>query len=177
MSCDVALLQVLARDPRGIESALGVRAPKGWPTYPETYHFALEFLINDPASLNWGVYVYLLAQERIVVGSGGYKGKPDHNGMVEIGYEVASEYRHRGIGGEAAQGLVAHAFSHSEVKMVDARTLPERNYSARILENLGMQYIGLDMDPDEGQVWHWRITREEYSSLSSQSLKGQLNTP
>lgn len=160
--CTLELLRLITHDHTSLAEQLKVRVAAGFPTYPETFEHALEFLFNHPDNAGWGVYLYVVDAERVVMGSGGFKGKPDFEGMVEIGYEVASEYRHRGYGGEAARGLVDYAFSHPEVRMVDAHTLPERNYSARILEGLGMQYIGMAFDPDEGDVWHWRITRGEW---------------
>lgn len=85
--------------------------------------------------------------------------------MVEIGYSIAPSYRNRGLATEAANGLVDHAFSFTQIKMVDAHTLMEVNPSMRILEKIGMKNIGTGIDPDEGEVWHWRIVREDYEKL------------
>ena len=38
-------------------------------------------------------------------------------------------------------------------------TLPERNASTRILEKLGMSFVGFANDADEGPAWRWELTR------------------
>jgi RimJ/RimL family protein N-acetyltransferase len=46
--------------------------------------------------------------------------------------------------------------------MADAHTLADTNPSTKVLEKIGMRKIGTAHDPDEGEVWHWRLTREDY---------------
>jgi RimJ/RimL family protein N-acetyltransferase len=84
---------------------------------------------------------------------------------VEIGYAIIPAYRDRGLATEAAQGLVDYAFSHQHIQVVDAHTLAERNASTRVLKKVGMAHVGTAQDPDEGEVWHWRLKREEYQNL------------
>jgi ribosomal-protein-alanine N-acetyltransferase len=49
--------------------------------------------------------------ERSLIGSGGYFGPPDSNGMVEIGYSVLPEWQRRGYAKEIVNALVSHASS------------------------------------------------------------------
>ena len=79
--------------------------------------------------------------------------------MVEIGYEIAPPYHKLGLATEAAQAMIAYAFSHPQVKAVDAHTLPEMNASARVLQKVGMHLVGTDHAPEIGLVWHWRLPR------------------
>ncbi len=95
----------------------------------------------------------------MLIGSGGYKGKADDAGVVEIGYGIAPAYRNRGLATEAAQGLVDYAFSQPHIKYVDAHTLAEVNPSTKVLEKIGLKNIESLTDPDEGEIWHWRLER------------------
>lgn len=70
-----------------------------------------------------------LQHDRRLIGWGGFKGRPNATGMVEIGYEIVSDYRRQGLATEAAQGLLNFAVSHAEVQAVEAHTLPEHNPS------------------------------------------------
>lgn len=160
--CELSHFEALLRDKRELEPILQVTIPEGWPHFPDAMPRGYRYLKRDPSLLGWWTYLFIHPQERALVGSGGFKGRADEAGMVEIGYEIAPEYRRRGFATEAARGLVNHAFSYTHVRMVEAHTLPERNASAKALEKVGMKYAGAVSDPDLGEIWHWRVTREEY---------------
>jgi len=38
---------------------------------------------------------------------------------------------------------------------ITARTLPEKNYSTRILEKNNFVLLGFVTDPEDGEVWEW----------------------
>jgi ribosomal-protein-alanine N-acetyltransferase len=90
-----------------------------------------------------------------VVGSCGFKGPPDADGMVEIAYGIAPEQQGKGYATEAAAELVSYAFASAAVRVVRAHTLPLPNASTRVLTKCGFQKIGEVMDPDDGLVWRW----------------------
>lgn len=56
-----------------------------------------------------------------------------------------------------ARTLVQLASGSSTVRRVIAHTLPETNASTRVLEKLGMTFVGEVMDPEDGQVWRWQL--------------------
>ena len=91
----------------------------------------------------------------IVVGISGFKGPPAADGTVEIAYGVVSDYQGKGYATEAAQALVAFAFSSGRVRVVRAHTLPESNASTRVLTKCGFRHIGEVIDPEDGLVWRW----------------------
>ena len=93
------------------------------------------------------------------LGSCGFKGPPDADGMVEIAYGVAPERQSNGYATEAAEALVAYAFADSVVRLVRAHTLPEANASTRVLTKCGFRRIGEVVDPDDGLVWRWERER------------------
>ena len=55
--------------------------------------------------------------------------------------------------------MIDHAFTDPAVTMVDAHTLAENNPSVSVLKRLGMEFTGQVDDPDDGPIWHWRLTR------------------
>jgi RimJ/RimL family protein N-acetyltransferase len=67
-----------------------------------------------------------------LVGSAAFKGKPKE-GRVEIAYGVFPHYQNQGIGTEICGQLVLLALETDPTVIVTARTLPEENYSTRIL--------------------------------------------
>jgi ribosomal-protein-alanine N-acetyltransferase len=91
------------------------------------------------------------------VGSCGFKGPPDKDGMVEIAYGVHPEHQSKGYATEAAQALVSYALSSGKVHLVRAHTLPEANASTRVLTKCGFQKIGEVIEPEDGRVWRWEF--------------------
>jgi [ribosomal protein S5]-alanine N-acetyltransferase len=160
--CELTHFEALLRDRKELASLLNATVPESWPVFPESMTQAYKWMKSDPSLRGWGTYLFVHAIERVLIGEGGFKGQADERGMVEIGYAIIPEYRRRGLATEAAQGMTRYAFSHPHVKVVDAHTLPERNPSTKVLEKLGMRYVGTASDPDEGEVWHWRLTRADY---------------
>ena len=90
-----------------------------------------------------------------VIGTAGYKGPPDAEGMVEIAYGVIPSVEGRGYATEAAGALVRFAAADPRVRRVRAHTLPELNASTRVLRKCGFVHIGEVVDSDDGPVWRW----------------------
>src|SRR5688572_3831520 len=130
--CELSHFEAYLRDASELGSLLGVTIPEGWPHFPKAMPMGYTMLKRDPSLLGWWTYLFIYPLEGTLIGSGGFKGRVDDGGMVEIGYEIAPEYRERGFATEAARGLIDYAFSHTHVKAVDAHTLPERNASVQV---------------------------------------------
>lgn len=131
---------------RALGEALSVNVPPNWP--PELYdRNALEYAaaqLRDPAERNWS-FRYLVernSEPGVLVGICGFKGRPDSNGSVEIGYSMLPQYRNRGLATEAVSRLVAWAFSHGRVREVAAETFPHLRQSIRVMEKCGMRHSG-----------------------------------
>ena len=90
-----------------------------------------------------------------VIGTAGFKGPPDADGMVEIAYGVVPSVEGRGYATEAAGALVRFAARDPRVRVIRAHTLPEANASTRVLRKCGFLHIGPVNDPEDGLVWRW----------------------
>jgi ribosomal-protein-alanine N-acetyltransferase len=165
--CELQHFDAILKDRKLLEQVLGVTVFEDWYNFPgiagiEAIRFSYEYLKDNPDALGWWTYLFIHKKDSVLVGMGGYKGVADGAGMVEIGYAIIPVYRSRGLATEAAQGLIDNAFSHQHVRMVDAHTLAEVNASTRVLEKVGMKQVGVAHDDDAGDVWHWRLKREDY---------------
>ena len=98
-------------------------------------------------------------ENRRIVGTAGFKGPPDADGVVEIAYGVAPEYQCRGYATEAAKALVDFAFADTRVRIVRAHTLPEPNASTRVLARNNFRRLGEVIDSEDGRVWRWELAR------------------
>jgi ribosomal-protein-alanine N-acetyltransferase len=107
--------------------------------------------------LHWGGYLAVDEHTREVVGSCAFKTPPTEEGVVEIAYFTYPGFEGRGYATEMANTLVTLAGGSTTVRRVIAHTLPEKNASTRVLEKLGMAFVGEVMDPDDGRVWRWQV--------------------
>ena len=155
----VPLLESLTYDPVGFEELIGSPAPDGWPEFPEAIAFTLSHLQGaSEADRRWSMQFFVDTASGRLVGSGGFAAPPVER-TVEIGYEVAPEFRGQGFGVAAARALVESAVSTGEVDHVTAHTLPGPNPSTGVLVSLGFLHVADQEDPEVGAVWEWSWTR------------------
>jgi len=167
--CEPRHFEAILEDRRRLERMLGATVFDDWFDFPgvasiETMRVLHEHLRANPDVFGWWTYLFVHAGDGVLIGMGGYKGRADEAGMVEIGYAIVPAYRGRGLATEAARGLIDHAFAHEHVNRVDAHTLAERIASTRVLERAGMRLMGAVDDPDHGEIWCWSLRRADYRS-------------
>lgn len=143
-----------------LEKHLNISVPANWTEFGKgIFEFALNKIITDESEDGWWTYFPILKEGNVLIGTGGYKGKPSEKGVVEIGYEISPAYRKRGLATEFAEALIIQAYSNSEVKIIIAHTLAEGNASGKILMKLGFTNTGEFNDPDDGPIWRWELRK------------------
>jgi RimJ/RimL family protein N-acetyltransferase len=130
--------------------ALGVRVPASW---PPPMHGAAQPLMaaqlaTDPSLVGWSFWFVVEAVPLELVGSIGFIGHADREGVVEIGYSMLDKYQRRGFATEAMGALIDWAFSHEHVRRVRAQTFPKLTASIRVLEKNGLRLVGAGDEPD-----------------------------
>lgn len=100
-------------------------------------------------------YAVVDRESRSVVGNIGFKGPPNDEGVVEIGYGIVPGFQGRGYATEAVEAVVACVSSDSRITRVLAHTLPTPNASTRVLTKCGFEHTGEIEDPEDGVVWRW----------------------
>lgn len=138
----------------------GVYFADNWNRFPETVAWTYERIKSHPDESGWWMYIILHGIDARVAGICGYKGKPNAEGEVEIGYEIADRYQEQGLASEAAEALVKHAFGRAEVEAVVAHTLPEESASTSVLKKLGFVFEETVADTEGGLLWRWRIKKK-----------------
>jgi RimJ/RimL family protein N-acetyltransferase len=153
------LLSALKGDRALFSELVGSPVPDGWPEFPEAIDFTLEHLRTaSEADRLWSMQFFIDQATGRLLGSGGFAAPPVDR-AVEIGYEIAPEFRGRGFGTAAARALVERAVASGEVDHVRAHTLPGPNPSTGVLVSLGFEHVGDREDPEVGTVWAWSWTR------------------
>lgn len=99
---------------------------------------------------------YFILDNNVVVGSCGFTGKPQ-NGEVEIAYYTFKENEGKGIASFACKELITISKATDSSIIVTAKTSPEHNASAKILECNGFKFESIVQDEDIGDSWLWKL--------------------
>ena len=148
---------------------LTARVPDEWPpplNDTDSMKWFERYLDEHPDGVGWVTWYFILRDDerrkRVVIGNGGFKGKPTSDGTVEVGYSVLEKFQRAGYATEATRGLIAWAFEQREVKRLIAETYPLLTGSIRVMEKNGLAFIG---DGSEEDVIRYSISRQQFSTL------------
>lgn len=124
----------------------------------------IEKMDKEPIELHeWFTY-WLIVIKEANIGGGlvGYKGSPDSNGSVEIGYGLDENFRGQGYMSEAVKAMLTWAFSHSGCNVVTATNVLKSNFaSQKVLQN--NRFI-LRSESEEGI--NFILTKQNFKSES-----------
>jgi RimJ/RimL family protein N-acetyltransferase len=120
--------------------------------YPTEGDLVMARLVVDGylAPGEWGPWQVIERASGLLVGGVGFKGAPDDDGVVEIGYGLSPAARGRGLATEAVTALVEHARSRG-VRAVRAEVDAANEPSMRVLERTGFAQV----EDSAGITW-WR---------------------
>ena len=164
IGCTPETLRAEGDDRARFAALLAARVPGDWP--PELYDddarlWTLRAVEESPAAAGWWMY-YLAAGEgegRELVGLVGYKGPPQEDGTVEVGYGVLDGHRRRGYATEATQALIDRAFGFPRVTRVIAETYPHLVPSIGVMDRCGLAFAG---EGSEEGVVRYELPRERW---------------
>ncbi|HTF04541.1 MAG TPA: GNAT family N-acetyltransferase [Bacteroidia bacterium] len=83
-----------------------------------------------------------------------FKGPPNHEGSVEIGYGTLPDFTGKGYMKETVQVACQWAFAQQGVKKVTADTSPDNIASQKILEHNGFVKVR-----EDEEFFYWELTR------------------
>ncbi len=166
----------------GRDGRLTVHFPEEWPGEDALQMFPIWIARRDrsPDPGPWCDGVVVRREDRLAVGSMGFKSAPGPTGTVEIGYAVNRSLWGRGYATETVKAIVAWALSQPGVRQVTAECLESNPASARVLEKSGFQQVGRRMSvAGELLLWECRTpaaSRAPVAGASSTDLGGRPAT-
>jgi ribosomal-protein-alanine N-acetyltransferase len=117
----------------------------------------LQELKEDSSLLGWGVWFVIDNVNNTVIGDIGFKGKPDSENNVEIGYGIVPSVQDKGYATEAVRKIIQWAFSYENVNKVAAECLNDNVPSIKVLEKLQMKRIG-----SENNMLKWQLEKQYF---------------
>jgi RimJ/RimL family protein N-acetyltransferase len=146
----VTLAALLSRDLEAASDAAGHPLSPFLIEERWLWELRLDDIRRDPRAADWIAGAAIAEPEGVVVGHCGFHGPPDANGVVEVAYAVAPEYRLRGYARQMLALLLARADADPEVTAVRASIRPDNIGSQKVIAGFGFEKIGEQWDPEDG---------------------------
>ena len=165
---------VFRGDREALEEIAGAKIPAAWPgrvLVERAFSASLEAIRAAPETRLWGDRLMITRAvadgtegsggkaQRLVIGSIIFHGKPDANGVAEIGYGVEESWQGKGVATEGTRAAVEWALVQPGVRMVTATTPPWHAASIRVLEKSGLVRIGTEEHETLGEVLRFERAR------------------
>ncbi|NWH08544.1 MAG: GNAT family N-acetyltransferase [Alphaproteobacteria bacterium] len=131
---------------------LRVAEPEDWPpplNDDETFRYFEDSLRADPGLTGWAFWYVILRHEGgdALVGTAGFKGKPDADGLVDVGYAIRPHYHRMGIASETVGLLLSWATARG-ARYVIAETFADHVASIGVMRKNGLAFIGAGAEPN-----------------------------
>ena len=137
-------LKLLIGDLSSLEKEINIKY-RGEPVegvFKEIMIKQLEACKKDRENYLWNSFWLLIRKEdRLVIGSIGFKGKPNTKGEVEIGYGLGKEFEHNGYMTEGVKSICNWVLDQNNVLNITAETDADNIPSQRILKRCGFKKI------------------------------------
>ena len=159
---NLAILRALQQGPEAFFDTTSWMLPDRYTEFPESIEYNIELVSSSGQSYPWVGYAVVLKQPAINIGQGGFKSSPTEDGSIEIGYEIAFEFREKGYADEVIKSLLETAFKEESIQKVIAHTLAEKNPSNHLLIKNGFTFEACIQDEEDGLLWKWTLLKKAY---------------
>ena len=107
------------------------------PALKKAYTEMIDAMLTLPGREHWAADWLICLRDGTAVGGIGFKGAPDANGDVELGYGIDEPYRRRGYAAEAAGAMLTWALAQPGVKRILAQAELDNEISQKVLMKNG----------------------------------------
>ncbi len=113
----------------------------------------------------WFVRWIVLKETNEIIGSISFHAAPDDNGMIEIGYEIAEEFRNRGYGSEALKGMWEWVIDQPGVRTLRYTVSAENLASVAVINKFGFEHVGQQIDEEDGPEEIYEMSAEIFKTI------------
>lgn len=160
---------LLARNRVLAEKIGGYTIPEDLVINVRTLRTRLRQLHARPEAQPWLSRAIVLKQSQTMCGRIGFHSEPGREELrnvaadgVELGYEIGESFRRRGIGKEAAIGLMKWAYTEHGQRCFVLSIAPDNIPSLHMARSMGFREIGSHIDDEDGlelyferRLRHW----------------------
>lgn len=139
-------LDAYFRDPDQLAEALRSPLPAGWPSDVTAFLWVANALQRAPEAAARWMYWAFDAESGRLIGDGGLRSEAA--GSLELSYEVAEEFRGRGLGVPLVEALCRVGFDDADVERVEVHTRLDDAASPPTLLKAGFTRTGVQEPAD-----------------------------
>lgn len=122
--------------------------------------YIIDRMLPQHERLGFGNYVVVRKDDGVAIGSCGLFDREGLEGL-DIGFAFLPEYEGKGYAFEASKELLKQSFTAFKVSELQAITTAENTGSQRLLEKLGLKFVGWTRIPgDDEELMQYRIQKE-----------------
>ncbi|MGE3063293.1 MAG: GNAT family N-acetyltransferase [bacterium] len=103
-----------------------------------------EGMTEEKEASGFDAWIFIDKTDRTIIGDGGFKGEPDAEGRIDIGYGIVASRRGNGYGFEAVSALIEWGFKQKKVKVITADCNLDNTASQNLLDKIGMKRVRSD---------------------------------
>lgn len=136
-----------------LEEAAGYKVMPGYPmeAYKEFFPYKIERFRQYPRENEFeGVIIH--KGDQMIIGDMGFKGGPDEEGSMDLGYSMMEAYQGKGYTTEMAKAAVVWGLQQPGVKRIIASCSETNLASVRVLEK-----VGFNRERTEDGEIYWSI--------------------
>lgn len=121
-------------------------------TVAQTEKYIRDRCISQYNRLAYGNFVVIRKSDNTKIGTVGIYDRPGLEG-VDLGFAFLPAFENQGYGYEASKKVLDLAFSDFGIKEIKAITLPTNIASIKLIEKLGLHYVGpTRIEGDEAEL-------------------------
>ena len=134
----VEMMEAFLKGNNEIEIITPYRVAAEYPleVYKQFFEYKIDRFQKFPFENEWeGIIIH--KEDNMIMGDMGFKGGPNEEGIIDIGYSIVPSYQGKGYATEMGKAMVDWGLSQPNVKKVVATCNPDNIASIRVLEKIG----------------------------------------
>ncbi len=115
------------------------------------------FMESEAAEAPWISYLVMDSAKGGLIGNCSFKGNPDEDGEVEIGFVTFPQFEGQGYGTEMSRQLIDLARTSGVISRIVAVSQSANAAAARVLQHHGFGHVDSYSDDEHGELWEWAL--------------------
>ncbi|MDT2048518.1 GNAT family N-acetyltransferase [Bacillus sp. 1780r2a1] len=137
----VEMMEKIMKNKHTFTERFSLNVHSEWPLleYRQFFSYKINKFKETPIENKWeGLIIH--KKTNTIIGDMGFKGGPNEEGAINIGYSIVPDQRGKGYASEMGKALVQWGLSQPEVKKVLATCSPDNQPSIKVLQKIGLQF-------------------------------------
>jgi RimJ/RimL family protein N-acetyltransferase len=118
-----------------------------------------------PENIKWYYRLIVIRETKCIVGSISFHAPPDQEGMVEIGFGIASNERGNGYATEALRAMWDWASEQEGVRTLRYTVSPDNAASQAVIAKFPARHMGVQIDDEDGPEDIFEIDVAQYLTI------------